>query len=98
MFASFGRFAFRRRIAIVVVYCLLVPLGAVLSRGVLPMLRAGGFEDPSAESWQVHNTLIRDLHIGSADIVAIYTTSTGTIDDVEVMSAVLPDDGTYPIS
>jgi RND superfamily putative drug exporter len=90
MFAAFGRFAFRHRVAIVVVYALLIPLGVVMSRGVLPKLRAGGFEDPAAESWRVYDKLVRTLGIGAGDIVAIYTVPTGTVDDVAVLSAVLP--------
>lgn len=90
MFAALGRFAFRRRIAIVVLYAIVVPLGAWFSRGVLPLLRSGGFEDPSAESWQVRDVLTEKMHLGNADIIAIYTVASGTIDDVEFLSAVLP--------
>jgi uncharacterized membrane protein YdfJ with MMPL/SSD domain len=90
MFAAFGRFAFRHRVAIVVLYALLIPVGAVMSRGVMPMLRAGGFEDPAAESWRVYDTLVHTMGIGAGDIVAIYTVPSGTVDDVAVLSAVLP--------
>jgi RND superfamily putative drug exporter len=90
MFAAFGRFAFRHRVAIVVVYSLLIPLGAWFSRDVLPMLRAGGFEDPSAESWRVRAQMIDELKIGTGDLVALYTVPAGNVDDVEVLSAVLP--------
>jgi uncharacterized membrane protein YdfJ with MMPL/SSD domain len=90
MFAAFGRFAFRHRMAIVVAYAVLVPVGAWSSRGVLPMLRAGGFEDPSAESWRVRSILVDEMKIGSGDVVAIYSVDSGTVDDVEVLSAVLP--------
>jgi uncharacterized membrane protein YdfJ with MMPL/SSD domain len=90
MFAAFGRFAFRHRVAIVVVYALLIPLGAWFSRGVLPMLRAGGFEDPAAESWRVRALMVDEMKIGTGDVVAIYTVPSGTVDDVELLSAVLP--------
>ncbi|MBM4281866.1 MAG: MMPL family transporter, partial [Deltaproteobacteria bacterium] len=90
MFAAFGRFAFRHRVAIVAVYALLIPLGAWFSRGVLPMLRAGGFDDPSAESWRVRGLMVEQMKIGSGDVVAIYTVASGTVDDVEVLAAVLP--------
>lgn len=90
MFKALGHFAFRQRIAIVLVYAVLVPLGAVLSRGVLPLLRSGGFEDPTAESWQVRDILTGEMHLGNADLVAVYTVASGTIDDVEYLSAMLP--------
>ena len=90
MFAALGHFAFRRRVAIVVIYAFLVPVGAFFSRGVLPLLRSGGFEDPTAESWQVRDVLTGEMGLGNADLVAILSVNSGTIDDVEVISAVFP--------
>ncbi len=90
MFKALGRFAFRRRMAIVILYGILVPIGAVMSRGVLPLLRSGGFEDPTAESWQVRDVLTGEMHLGNADLIAVYSVASGTIDDVEFLSAVLP--------
>lgn len=90
MFAALGHFAFRRRVAIVMIYAVLVPLGAFFSRGVLPLLRSGGFEDPTAESWQVRDVLTGEMGLGNADLVAILSVTSGTIDDVEVITAVFP--------
>lgn len=90
MFAWLGRFAFRRRVAIVLLYAVLVPIWAYFSRGVLPLMRSGGFEDPTAESWQVRDILNEELALGNADVIAIYDIKSGTIDDVEVLTALLP--------
>lgn len=90
MFAALARLVFRHRIAIVVVYALLLPIGGWFSKDVLSQLRSGGFEDPSAESWQVRDVLTDQMHLGNADIIAIYSVDSGTIDDVEFLSAVLP--------
>ncbi len=90
MFGRLGRFTFRNRMAIVVVYALIVPLGALCSRGVLPLLRSGGFEDPTAESWQVRDVLTGEMKLGNADLIAVYSVASGTIDDVEVLAALLP--------
>ncbi len=54
------------------------------------MLRAGGFEDPSAESWRVRGIIVDELKIGTGDVVAIYTVPSGTVDDIEVLTAILP--------
>lgn len=89
MFGWLGRFTFHHRVAIVVVYAVLVPLGAFLSQGVFPLLRSGGFEDPGAESWQVSDVLTGAMKLGSADLIAVYSIASGTIDDVEVLSALL---------
>lgn len=90
MFATLGHFVFRHRIAIVIVYALMVPIWAIASRGVMPLLRSGGFEDPTAESWQVRDVLNQELGLGNADVIAIYEVKSGTIDDVEVLSVLLP--------
>jgi uncharacterized membrane protein YdfJ with MMPL/SSD domain len=90
MFAALGRFAFRRRVAIVALYAVLVPLWVFFARGVMPLLRSGGFEDPTAESWQVRDVLTSELGLGNPDLVVIYSVTTGTIDDVEVLNAILP--------
>lgn len=90
MFVALGRFVVRHRVAIVLLYAVLVPLGAAFSIDVLPMLRSGGFEDPTAESWQVRDLLSEKLQLGNADLIAIYTVASGTVDDVEFLSAMLP--------
>ena len=89
MFAQLGRFAFKHRRPILIAYLVFFPIAAVLGQSVLKKLRAGGFEDPAAQSWQVAATLEHELKVGSADVMAIYTTPSGNIDDVEMLSAVL---------
>jgi trehalose monomycolate/heme transporter len=91
MLAVIARFSIRHRRAILVVAALLLPVMLWVSRGVFPMLRAGGFEDPARESWRVHERFLTEMNLGAADILAIYTSTHGeTVDDVEVLSAVLP--------
>jgi RND superfamily putative drug exporter len=89
IFAALGRFAVRRRWAIVIVYALLVPVSAIFGGSVMSLLRSGGFEDFGAESWQVRESLIHDLGIGVADVMALYTNKSGNVDDVEMLSGVL---------
>ena len=90
MFAALGHFAFRHRMSILAVYALLVPTWLFFARGVMPLLRSGGFEDPTAESWQVSDILTDEMGLGNADLIVIYSVASGTIDEVEVLGAILP--------
>lgn len=90
MFAAIGRAVCRHKMAILLVYALLIPLGAFFSRGVLPLLRSGGFEDPSAESWQVRDLLNDEFKLGNADLVLVVQSASATIEDVELISALIP--------
>ena len=89
VFAALGHFAVRRRWQIISLYALLVPVALWLGAPVMAMLRNGGFEDFGAESWQVRESLIRELGTGSADIIALYENPSGNVDDVEMLSAML---------
>ncbi|HEY1099550.1 MAG TPA: MMPL family transporter, partial [Myxococcota bacterium] len=66
------------------------PVWLFFARGVLPLLRSGGFEDPTAESWQVRDILTGEMGLGNADLLVIYSIPSGTIDEVEVLGAILP--------
>jgi RND superfamily putative drug exporter len=90
MFAALGHLTYRRRVAIVAIYALLLPILGYFSIGVLPLLRSGGFEDPTAESWQTRDVLTAEMGLGNADLVVILSVDSGTVDDVEVISAVFP--------
>ncbi len=90
MFQALGHLTYRRRVAIVALYALLVPVLAYFSVGVLPLLRSGGFEDPTAESWQTRDILTGEMGLGNADLVVIFSIDSGTVEDVEVISAVFP--------
>jgi trehalose monomycolate/heme transporter len=89
MFAALGRFCVRRRVAILVCYAVLIPIAAWFGGPVLRMLKSGGFEDPGAESWMVRDALVRDLGVGVADIIALYTNPSGNVDDIEMLTGVL---------
>ncbi len=88
-FAALGRIAVHRRWWIVATYLALLPFVLWLGSPVLTLLRAGGFEDPGAESWRVRGELIKDLHVGVADVIALYSTPSGNVDDIEMLTGVL---------
>ena len=89
MFAALGRLSFRFRFLIAGVYAVLVVPLVILGSPVFERLRAGGFEDPTSESWRVYTDLEREIKVGGADILALYTAKTGTVDDIEAYPAAL---------
>ena len=89
MFVALGRFTFRHRWLIAAFYALLVLPMVYLSTGLFERLRGGGFEDRSSESFQVYTDLEREINVGGADVLALYTAPSGTVDDIEAYSAAL---------
>ena len=89
MFTTIASFVIRRRNYVIAIIALLAPVALVLAGSVLPMLKAGGFEDPSRESWQAFEVIQREFGTGTGDVIALYTTETGTVQDVAVKAAIL---------
>jgi RND superfamily putative drug exporter len=89
MLASLGGFTYRHRVIVVILYVLALPLLAWAGQPVIRMLKAAGFEDPGRESWQVKARMEEDFGLGQADVVAVYSSPAGTVDDVDVMVAVM---------
>jgi RND superfamily putative drug exporter len=87
VFRSIGAFSYRHRIAILVVYALLVPVLIWGAATVFPKLKGGGFEVPDSESHAAFTTLEREIKVGGADILALWTAEDGTVDDIEAYSA-----------
>lgn len=87
MFKAIGLFSFRHRRAILLAYLLLLPVLIWGAATVFPKLKAGGFEVHTSESWVASAQLEREIGIGSADILALWTAPSGTIDDIEAYSA-----------
>jgi trehalose monomycolate/heme transporter len=88
-FAALGRFAVRRRWWIVGAYAAFLPVAAWLGSPVLGMLRVGGFEDRGAESWRVRSEMVRELGVGVADVIALYTARSGSVDDPVMQAGVM---------
>lgn len=89
MFAALGRFTYRYRAAIVIAYALLVAPLLWLGAPVFSRLRAGGFEDKTAESWAVYQALCQNIKVGGPDLMALYTAPSGTVDDIEAYAAAI---------
>jgi RND superfamily putative drug exporter len=87
VFHWIGHFTYRRRRAIVVAYLALVPLLVWGAATVFPRLRGGGFEVPGSESHAAFKILEKDIKVGGADILALWTMPDGTVDDIEPYTA-----------
>ncbi len=93
MFESIARFCHSRRWLVVAAYGLLLPPALVFGLQVFPLLEAGGFEDTNSESWNVKEELEQYIGVGGGDLIAIYSSPSSTVDDVEVLAAVLTAKG-----
>jgi uncharacterized membrane protein YdfJ with MMPL/SSD domain len=89
VFGAFARFVIRRRALVLGLYAVLVPVAMVFAGSVLPLLKTGGFEDPDRESWQAFELIQREFGVGTGDIIALYTTATGTVEDSQAKSSIL---------
>jgi uncharacterized membrane protein YdfJ with MMPL/SSD domain len=90
MFAALGRFTYKFRWAIALLYAVLVGPAVYLSTGLFERLVGGGFEDRSSESYAVYAGLEDEIKVGGADLLALYTAAEGsTVDDIEGYTAAL---------
>jgi uncharacterized membrane protein YdfJ with MMPL/SSD domain len=88
MFAALARFTVRFRWPVLVLFLILFPVAGIAGGGVFASLKPGGFDDPTAESTHARDQLFRELGAGSADLIALYTAPSGTVDDDGVRAAV----------
>jgi len=88
MFSAVAHFVIRRRKVVLGLYVLFIPLALGLTGSVLPLLKAGGFEDPSRESWQAFEIFQQEFGVGTGDVIVLYTTETGTVYDISVRAAI----------
>ena len=81
MFAWVARFSYRFRWPVLIVGLVLAPIAAVLGGGVFNVLKPGGYDDPSTESYNARQETLEQFGIGRADLVALYTVESGTVED-----------------
>lgn len=89
MLGAIARLVTRRPAAVLGLYAVLVPIALALAGSVLPLLTSGGFEDSSRESWQTFELLQREFGSGTGDVIALYSTGQGSIEDPDVARRVL---------
>jgi uncharacterized membrane protein YdfJ with MMPL/SSD domain len=89
VFGAVARFVIRRRTVVLGLYVVLVPVAMFFASSVLPLLKAGGFEDLDQESWQAFQLMQHELGVGTGDVIALYTTRSGTVEDPQVRDSIL---------
>jgi RND superfamily putative drug exporter len=87
VFPRIGHFSYRYRRAIVLAYLVLLPLLVWGAATVFPRLKGGGFEVPGSESYNAFKILERDVKVGGADVLALWSAPDGTVDDIEAYAA-----------
>jgi uncharacterized membrane protein YdfJ with MMPL/SSD domain len=88
MFTALARFSYRYRWPVLIAFLVLFPIAGLFGGGAFALLKPGGFDDPSAESYRARNLLLSQLDTGGADLLALYTVPSGSVDDPAVRDAV----------
>lgn len=83
MFYSLGRFAYRRRWAIIFVWIALLLASAPLVPQAARRLQFGGFTSHRMESVRARDLLEQHLGVQPSSLVALFTSPTLTVDDPE---------------
>ncbi|MFQ5878933.1 MAG: MMPL family transporter [Dehalococcoidia bacterium] len=81
MFGLLGRYTYRLRWPLIVAFVLLFLGGIAYGAGVIGDLVGAGFQDPNSESARSQQTLIDRLGVGTADVVAVFSSPGLTADD-----------------
>ncbi len=87
MFQSIGHFSYRNRVAILIVYAFLFPVLVWGAATVIPKLKGGGLDVPDSESHNAFALMEQEIHVGSADVLALWTNEDSTVDDIEAQAA-----------
>ena len=88
MFGALARFSYRFRWPVLIAFAILFPVAGIIGGSAFAALKPGGFDDPTSESWQTSGLLMRELDVGGADLIALYTVPAGNIDDPAVRASV----------
>jgi RND superfamily putative drug exporter len=88
MFAHWAQFVVRARWAVLAAGLALVVLGVTWGTGVFGVLSGGGFNDPDTASNAVRQQITQRLGDQDADILALYSSPSLTVDDPAFRAAV----------
>lgn len=89
MFASLGRFAYRRRWLVLVAGVLFLVASGVYGTTLFGQLKSGGFYDPAADSTKVMNALHDQLGRDQASLLVLFEAKNGeTVDSPAFQKAV----------
>ena len=89
MFDQLGRFTYRRRWWVLAAGVLLIATGVLWGAGVFSNLTGGGIgTDPNSEFVRAQDKVAAELGRQGPDVVALYTSTTRTVDDPQYRSGV----------
>jgi trehalose monomycolate/heme transporter len=88
MFARWAQFVVRGRWAVLAAGLALVVLGVTWGTGVFSVLSGGGFNDPDTASNAVRGQIVARLGNQDADVLALYSSPSMTVDDPAFRAAV----------
>jgi trehalose monomycolate/heme transporter len=88
MFARWGNLVVRGRWIVLAAALVLVLLGGTWGAGVFHAVSGGGFNDPNSASNRVRQQVTRELGVQDTDVLALYSSSTLSVDDPAFQSAV----------
>ena len=89
MLTGLGRFAHRRRWAILAATLAAVVLAGAFGGGAVGHLKSGGFEDPAAESAAAAANLRDTFGAGDPNLVLLVTARHGDVDDPAALAPAL---------
>ncbi|WP_040494694.1 MMPL family transporter [Ilumatobacter nonamiensis] len=87
MFTALGHLVVRRRRAVIAISLVGLLVAITVGVGVFGRLSTGGFADPASESSRATDLLAAEFGTGGADLVAIVTATSGTVDDPDIALA-----------
>ncbi|HJW74519.1 MAG TPA: hypothetical protein VJ787_02445, partial [Thermoleophilia bacterium] len=73
MFAAIGRFSYRYRWPVVVVWLVAFAVGLVLTARLSSELKGGGFADPGSPAQQALELMNDKLHTGLSTVSVVFT-------------------------
>jgi trehalose monomycolate/heme transporter len=88
MFERWGRLVHRRRWSVLAIGAAVVLIAAGWGVGVFGSLSDGGFEDPDSEASRAAEQIEQTFGRTEADVIALYSSDTWTVDDPQFRAAV----------
>ncbi len=88
MFVRWGQLVVKARWAVLVAGVALVVVGVSWGSGVFGALSSGGFNDPNTAANRVHQQITEKVGNQDADLLALYSSPSSTVDDPAFFSAV----------
>src|ERR671913_1982129 len=98
MLERLGRFLLRRRWAVLAATLAVVVAAGVFGGSAITRLKAGGFDDPDAESTRAAAVLRDEFGTGDPNLVLLVTAKGGQVDDPAVAAAGEACPGGWPPS